>query len=179
MANKEENPAAANANLNWDYIVLNSLTGPTGPEGPQGPQGPQGPSGPQGPQGIQGPSGPDGPQGPQGPSGPQGIQGPSGPQGPQGPPGPSGPLPIVEIIRALNYELRQWGGGNAAGLLWTLAWRISATGPESPFINIPTGPWWWPTAPAGLNAEVAPENEGPRGMEDLRKHEHGGEGEEQ
>src|SRR5258705_156926 len=34
--------------LSWNYIVVNSLTGPTGPAGPSGSAGLQGPQGPSG-----------------------------------------------------------------------------------------------------------------------------------
>jgi LysM repeat protein len=87
---EDESPKGPN-NGDWNYIVVNSVTGPQGPEGPQGAPGIQGAPGPHGSVGAQGPAGPAGPPGPPGPPGPEGPRGPAGIQGPQGGAGVQGP----------------------------------------------------------------------------------------
>jgi len=55
---------ATHPELGWNYMLLNSLTGPTGPTGPPGAMGPPGSPGRPGPTGITGRTGPTGPTGP-------------------------------------------------------------------------------------------------------------------
>ncbi|HKB64611.1 MAG TPA: hypothetical protein VKC61_02070 [Pyrinomonadaceae bacterium] len=139
--------------VTWDYIVLNSLTGPTGTIGPTGPTGSAGSTGATGPTGVPGPTGQTGPTGakgdqgdkgstgPTGAKGDQGDKGSTGPTGATGPTGPTGPkynLDIAEIIQQIYWEVNK---GDQGGIAWQLVWNLSEhiTG-KSPVKRGPSGP---------------------------------------
>jgi hypothetical protein len=154
MLKKEKTVATTPPDLAWDYIVLNSVTGPTGATGGQGPTGNPGATGTQGPTGSPGPTGV---------RGATGNPGATGVQGPTGNPGMTGPIDIYQIIRLLNWEINKGKTGFAWQLVRDLALRINATGPMWPTYPIPPfGPTGttWHAEPRPLES---PEEEYPAG----------------